>query len=53
MKNYRLTVLKSALLKIVLFVVLVITVIACNKKIDIVDPTEQNSTIIITNPFGK
>lgn len=52
MKIYKLIVLKSALQKIVLVVVLSLTTIACSKKIDMVDPTEQNSTIDITNPFG-
>ena len=52
MKIYKLIVLKSALKKIVLAVVLSLTTIACSKKIDMVDPTEQNNTTDFTNPFG-
>ena len=52
MKIYKLIVLKSALKKIVLAVVLSLTAIACSKKIDMVDPTEQKNTTDITTPFG-
>lgn len=52
MKIYKLIVLKSVLKKIVLAVVLSLTAIACSKKIDMVDPTEQKNTTDITTPFG-